>query len=216
MSPSIILCDYELPLRESLRSVFLQTVVMGDSFHFMQANHRKMKKLLKEPADTAPEETKREWTKTTQQILRDLTETLRVLWASTNVTAFQSNLQWFCDYWSVSQPTFVSYFECTWIDIIKPVEWVFYGCDISYPTGDQMLEGWHNRLHKYVIPSPDQAIDFLVEILSKEMKYYEHILQTPHQLKEILKDLEDNKRRNDRRHQILTDYVGKQKSTHSV
>jgi len=160
--PTTCFGDFEEAFPRGLTQVFKQISYLGDLFHFLQANRRKILELGGG-----------------KECARDLMDQLRVLYYSSSFQTFKSNLSIFLQHWQERYQPYVKYFRKTWDfqGLHDPSEWAGFtrfrtledqtivDC---YPSGDQALEGFHNRLKSH----PDlkrKAIDHLIPLLEKEL-----------------------------------------------
>jgi hypothetical protein len=60
--------------------------------------------------------------------------------------------------------------------------------------GDQVLEGWHNRLKQNVLKDRHEAVDHVVDKLWEEWKHYEVLLTSPNLLEQRVKEAGNEKR----------------------
>jgi hypothetical protein len=81
---------------------------------------------------------------------------------------------------------------------------VLANCD----SGDQQLEGWHNRLQNLSLDTKSfDAIDNVVKALYEEYMYWEKVLVTPHLLEERVKQIEKTEKKRNAKRTTLSDYV---------
>lgn len=178
-----ILADFEQALRDGFQRVFPTTNIYGDTFHFIQANIRWMKR-----------------NKGVEHI-SDLIVMLRLLWCSPTTLDFASNLNKFLNYWSQKFPAYSAYFRRMWLETIKPFSWAYFGRTHGVPSGDNLLEGFNNRLQNYVFKdSPSfEAIDFVVKALWEEWLYQYKIVTNPYLQEQRLKEYEEQQKKHQHR-----------------
>jgi hypothetical protein len=193
--PENVFGDYETAIHEAIRVVFPNARYFGDSFHFMQANVRWLRKNKIQP-----------------ETQKDVITSLRLLWTSPTREEFHQNLQTLLTKWQHNIPEYSKYFETVWLKENPPVMWAYFARaaknlpsgiyrmhalyikrePIQYYSfnsliinfviileGDHKLEGWHNRLQNWIMPSHQDAIDHVVTNLRNEWIYYHRIIQSP-------------------------------------
>lgn len=168
--PTIVLGDYDQAIQAAVSTVWPTTQYCGDYFHFLQANMRWFKK------NTHEEETL-------------LVKMLQVLWHSPTSSSFLINKDDFLRYWTINNTFYARYFVTTWIKRYPPVLWMKSGRG-NAPSGDQILEGYNNRLKRtgktifssvfifsymLVFYHRPVKVDMAVDLLAKECTHLEGI-----------------------------------------
>jgi hypothetical protein len=129
----------------------------------------------------------------TENLLQELKPMLQILWHAPTTDQFKQDLKLFTMYWFRKDANYAQYFHNTWVKRYLPHTWAFFGRKGNYPTGNQLLEGWHNRL-KDSIPRANLRLDQFVDLLYKEWCYYESTINDAQLLDEQLKFLAQRKR----------------------
>jgi hypothetical protein len=78
---------------------------------------------------------------------------LQILYYSPTTAVFMSNKDQFLCYWIANNLFYARYFYSTWIRKIPPVKWMMIAHGLL-GSGDQVLEGYNNRLKrvgKYIL-----------------------------------------------------------------
>jgi hypothetical protein len=189
LEPKAILCDFEGALRNSCANIFQEALICGDAFHFVQACTRWMKQ------------------NGGCEFIDELVITLRILWASNSTMHFAENLASFEKIWAHKHAPFLAYFKRMWLQIYPPASWASFGRGKNVPSGDQILEGYHNRLQSIVLSHKNEAVDHVVHLLWQEWQYQYKIITTPHLLKERQKEMQDRKKYDKRI--TLANYIDK-------
>lgn len=184
--PITALVDFELAIHNALRQVFPEISVLGDAFHFVQANTRW---LLQNNLN---------------HLRNDAISALRTLWTSKTVAQFTNNLQAFLQEWNLKAPNYSSYFQQQWLQKTQSTQWALYGRVDTVPSGDNALEGWHNRWKRILAEHHRLPIDRLVAELWKENVYYHNLLAS-----EKIKSTVELKERQQERRVTLTDVIAR-------
>lgn len=176
LNPFVVLGDFEDALRQAAVSVWPRCVYYGDAFHFLRDNMK--------------------WLNSHQlsHIKSEIQTMLQILWLSPSKSEFQLNLKHFVDTWSESNSPYIQYFTTTWINRYQPSLWAYFARGKDIPSGDQMLEGWHNRLQNYVVTQKEEAVDQVVILLWNEWLYYEAILTNPSLYQQRIEEIKKIKR----------------------
>jgi hypothetical protein len=167
--PDAVIGDFEEAIRAGLNNVFPETLFFGDLFHFLQANLRWLhsNKLSSRRSECAVD--------------------LKILWASSTLELLSTNIANFLKKWRAISEEYATYFDNTWVHRFRPKLWANVYRDGKFPSGDQALEGWHNRFQNYIVQNPRQSIDKIVGELWNEWLYYQtflssEILQNQHKM----------------------------------
>ncbi len=67
-------------------------------------------------------------------------------------------------YWQIRNPAYVSYYKRQWTQIVPIDAWALCMRPKEARTGDQVVEGWHNRLKTLSFPK-SKPFDFAVGII---------------------------------------------------
>jgi len=168
--PTIVLGDYDQAIQSAVSRVWPTTQYCGDYFHFLQANVRWFKKNTREEATL-------------------LVKMLQVLWHSPTSSSFLSNKEDFFRYWTINNTFYARYFVGTWLKHYPPVMWMKSGRG-NAPSGDQILEGYNNRLKQtdmiissfvfifsyiLVFSYRPVKVDMAVDLLARECTHLESI-----------------------------------------
>jgi hypothetical protein len=98
-------------------------------------------------------------------------ETLRILWNSRTLEEFTENLAAFKRIWQSFCFPYWHYFEHQWCDQVKSTDWAFYSRPPNMPSGDNTIEGWHNRI-KHFNNQKSQSLNKILYFLSEQAEYY--------------------------------------------
>lgn len=166
LQPLAVFVDFEEALRSAAASAFPGTRVYGESFHFMQANLRWMAKHVG----------KHHWDV--------LIPSLRQLVLASELSEVSAHLKTFMAYWAQECPAYVEYFRSVWCSRWPPSLWTAYGRKQlrDLPSGDHILEGWHNRLQHHTWPQRHEAADHAIHYLWEEWTLYSRLLSSPEHL----------------------------------
>jgi len=174
MQPQGIFLDFETALKNALVKTFPQIPIYGDRFHFMQAN---LRWLSQHKLSEYAEEVKTD---------------LQNMWKADSLAGFCVLLKKFETTWKVKAYPYWSYFEAQWVKQIKPAFWARYGRGASMPTGDNILERWHGRV-KEICNRRHQSPIYLLSWLVEEGEYFHRVLNTPHLLADLHREMETTK-----------------------
>ncbi len=133
---SAVMGDYDTALQSAVATVWPTAQYCGDYFHFLQANTRWFKKHCNSKDDR-----------------QHLIKMLQILYYSPTTAVFMSNKDQFLRYWIANNLFYARYFYSTWIRKIPPVKWMMIAHGLL-GSGDQVLEGYNNRLKrvgKYIL-----------------------------------------------------------------
>lgn len=174
-APLYVLTDYEDALKSACITCFSSSAsVLGDSFHFLQANRRWLVQHKCPDVDT---------------VVRQLRE-LMVL----PKAAFETQLEVCKEEWRIKYPDYLQYFSREWLNRHPIDTWLLSIANRrDAPSGDQQLEAWHRALKEAVDrlrEQPDIAASFLLD----EWKYYYTIITTPVLLAQQLHDVNTKNR----------------------
>lgn len=187
-NPVAFVTDFDLALQKGLNLVVPTASLHGDYFHFMQANiRRRQQGRQRNEADKA---------------LATLVPMLRILWNSPDALQFRQNLDSFLRYWSVTDTDYANYFYHQWCEVQMPHSWAAFGRLKSAPSGDQMLEGWHNRLQK-TLASNSLRIDILINRLREEWDWYHATISNRGLRMKHLQNLQDRQQQTQRKRDRL-------------
>ncbi len=172
--PVYIVTDYELALQNACRENFSETAsVLGDSFHFLQANRRWLSQHHCPSIDTVVEQ-------------------LRQLLVLPDKTSFDTQLQRYQSQWLQTMPDYAAYFRREWTEVHQTTTWALHSRR-NAPSGDQLLEAWHNAL-KSALYKPQQDLDVVADFLHREWRYYFNIVSVPMLLEQRLKEVNTTNR----------------------
>lgn len=179
-NPQGIIGDFEEAIRRGAKAAFPSAPYLGDSFHFMQANLRWWRGSVRE-----------------REVPSELVEDLRELWNSISVKEFDSRSSRFLARWTLRNPPFAKYFKTTWLELYPPAMWARYGRREEFPSGDQILEGWHNRMQHYVCTKGKGrvTVDRFLWLLFNEWKRYEEIINNSALLQREIERIENEHNR---------------------
>ena len=97
---------------------------------------------------------------------------MRHLWSRPTLEEFKSELNSFITRWSIRYPPYVAYFTKTWCTRYPSALWAFYTRNgNNVPSGDQLLESWHNQFKSISIQRLKSSIDQLADDLWNEWEY---------------------------------------------
>jgi hypothetical protein len=175
MKPKMILADYETALQNAAGKVFSGVGVVGDFFHFKQANNQWLKKngyaYLTEEA---------------QPLLSEL------FYAKT-YEDFQLKTQKFKSFWRNKCDPYLTYFENQWEHTVSPIIWARYVRSNNTPSGTNLLEAWHDRI-KNLTNQKSMSVNHLLVFLLGEWEWYNNHLNVPHLRKDLDKERDETKR----------------------
>jgi hypothetical protein len=162
-NPHNILSDFEDAIRRACVLRFPRANILGDSFHVIQDNIKWLRS--HNGSDLIPE-----------LIIR-----LRSLIASRTLQEYSANERDYLTFWEQKQRSdYVNYFRNVWKQKYPPDCWARYGRIFSdAPSGDQILEGYHNRLQNIISEKKHETIDHFVNLLWSEWCYYYKIISNP-------------------------------------
>ncbi len=159
----MLFADFEEALHNAAAEAFPGVKVCGESFHFMQANlHWMAQHVGKQHQD-------------------ELAPNLCQLMASPELNDTLPQVKLFLVYWMQQCPAYAEYFCSMWCQRWPPHLWAAFGHKglKDLPSGDHILEGWHNCLQCHTWPKHHKAIDHAVSHLWDERDEHHHRLASP-------------------------------------
>lgn len=176
MRPAAIFGDFEKALRNAVEYAMPHVLYFGDYWHFLHDNALWMNK------------------NGGHFYIKPLMAQLRILYQSENFITFQQNYALFATFWQQQFSAYAVYFEKEWIKATGPSIWASFGRPKGLPTGDNVLEGWHNRIKQqtnYLHLSTDRV----VKLLQDEFKYWYAVLNSPVLKAARQKEIEEMKKK---------------------
>jgi len=171
-----VFADFEEGLRNAAAEAFPGVKVFGESFHFMQANIRWMAQHVG------------------KEHLEELIPNLRQLMASPELNDSLPQVKMFLVYWMQRCPAYAEYFRSMWCLRWPPRVWAAFGRKGLHdlPTGDHILEGWHNSLQHHTWPNHQEAIDHAIPYLWEEWDQHHRRLASSSHVAALEKEKESN------------------------
>ena len=83
-----------------------------------------------------------------KEIRKEVVPDLRKLVIQQNLADFGAALSEFTTKWSSVSSAYIGYFLKTWTQGIPAARWAMFGRPKDAQTGDNVIEGWHNRFER--------------------------------------------------------------------
>lgn len=186
MEVHIVLGDFEGPMRDAANTVFPRAQILGDSWHFYHDNCKWMN-MNGGHANVG-----------------ELNKQLHELLNAPSLLEFRQVQDQFVRYWSKAFPSYVNYYLKQWNRNVAIASWAAFGRPPTAPTGDQIMEGWHNRI-KRIDFTRKTAIDFAAVALYNELTYWLSIHKNSNLEEARVIEITKNKSKNTRT--VLRHYI---------
>lgn len=121
MSPKGVLLDFEEALGQAFEHVFPCASVLGDFFHFVQANIRRVGELGH------------------KHLAHDVGEALNKVWYAKTKADFDNEVVQFLEEWEDKVPGYTTYFRNNWLNRYHPEKWASYARADDAPSGKNAL-----------------------------------------------------------------------------
>eukprot|EP01114_Cavostelium_apophysatum_P024394 TRINITY_DN9536_c2_g3_i1.p1 TRINITY_DN9536_c2_g3~~TRINITY_DN9536_c2_g3_i1.p1 ORF type:complete len:741 (-),score=115.01 TRINITY_DN9536_c2_g3_i1:67-2289(-) len=191
MRPQYFFGDFAHAIRNACQTVFPGSSFCGDFWHFLNSNTRWFRGSFKDVS---------------AEVVGQLVQDLRFLYASSSKTVFDENLKKFKSNW-VNFNGYVTYFEAQWERATPSGLWAYYARPPGALSGDNILEAWHNRIKRDQYAGRYSLVAG-VDALRQEVEYALSILNDPVQKEAYLKRRDHHQRLSARRKKSSTSNHG--------
>jgi hypothetical protein len=125
MAPKTALIDFEEALTQGFEHIFPEASVLGDFFHFVQTNVKKIGELG------------------FKNLASEVVVGMNKVWGATPKAAFDREVLQFLTEWDDRMPAYTSYFRKNWLDRYHSEKWA------AYARADDDLSGIKNKNNHY-------------------------------------------------------------------